>query len=97
MYANAVAFAYSIEPSSNSNFRRTLFATLAFATAAIVGWPFSLAVAVPLVFEELFVYGADTVSPKDRFSWMTARWTRLIKCGLVAGLLLVCLSINLCA
>lgn len=89
MYANMIAFAYALEPSSNKNWRRTLFATLAFATGAIVGWPFSAAVAIPFIFEEMFLYSGDTVSPKDRLFWRIARWRRLVVCGLVAALLLV--------
>ena len=69
--------------------RRTLFVTLAYATGAIVGWPFSLAVAIPFVFEELFMYGADTVVPEKRGVWRAARWIRMVECGLIALLLLV--------
>ncbi|KAJ3558974.1 hypothetical protein NM688_g620 [Phlebia brevispora] len=89
MYANAIAFSYAMEPANNKNMRRALFATLYFATGALVGWPFALAVAIPFVFEELFLYGTDTVSPMQRSSWMITRWTRLIKCGLVSLLLLI--------
>lgn len=89
MYANTVAFACSIEPASHKNIKRTLFASLAFATGAFVGWPFALAVAIPFVFEELFLYGTDSVSPMQRNSWIMSRWFRMIKCGFVALLLLV--------
>ncbi len=89
MYLNAIGFAYFIEPTTSINFRRTLLATLAFATGALVGWPFSIAVALPFVFEELFLFGKDTVSPKSVFSWRLKRFSRLVQCGLVAALLLV--------
>ena len=89
MYANTIAFAFSIEPASHKSIKRTLFATVAFATGAFVGWPFALAVAIPFVFEELFLYGTDMVSPKQRASWAMSRWFRMIKCGFVALLLLV--------
>lgn len=89
MYFNTVAFAVSMEPTTSRNKRRTMLATLAYAAGALVGWPFSIAVAVPFVFEELFLYGGDTVSPQARFGWQVARWGRLIVCGLVAALLLV--------
>lgn len=92
MYANTVAFAFTLEPTNNQNMRRTLFATLAFAVGAIVGWPFALAVAIPFVFEELFLFSGDTVSPSSRVSWMLQRWGRLTVCGLAAALLLVCLQ-----
>ena len=89
MYANTLAFSYSLEPTANRNIRRTLFTTMAFASGAIVGWPFSLAVALPFVFEELFLYGADRVTPQTRFSWMIARWKRFLTCTAVAALLAV--------
>ncbi|KAI0696466.1 Alg9-like mannosyltransferase family-domain-containing protein [Cytidiella melzeri] len=55
MYFNCTGFAYFIEPTTSTNMRRTLFATMAFATGALIGWPFSIAVALPFVFfEELF-------------------------------------------
>ncbi|KAI0094255.1 glycosyltransferase family 22 protein [Irpex rosettiformis] len=89
MYFNAIGFTYFIEPTNNSNFRRTLLATLAFATGALVGWPFAIAVALPFVFEELFLFGKDQVSPMNVTSWRIKRWTRLIQCGLVAALLVL--------
>lgn len=95
MYANSVAFALSVEAPSKTNFRRTLLTTLTFATGAIVGWPFALAVAIPFVFEELFLYGSDTVSPKEKSSWMVARWLRLVQSGLIALLLLVCCEVSI--
>ncbi|TFY64294.1 hypothetical protein EVJ58_g2719 [Rhodofomes roseus] len=89
MYANAIAFSYALEPSSNKNMRRTMFSTLAFATGAIVGWPFSLAVAIPFVFEELFLYGTDKVTSENKTSWMIARWRRMFTCAAVAALLFI--------
>ena len=89
MYAITLAFSWSLKPSKTRDLRRTLFSTLAYATGAIVGWPFALAVAIPFVFEELFVYGADTVTPDTRLPWTIARWTRLIACGAIASLIFV--------
>ncbi|EMD41849.1 glycosyltransferase family 22 protein [Gelatoporia subvermispora B] len=89
MYANTLAFSYTLEPASNQNLRRTLFATMAFAAGAIVGWPFSLAVALPFVFEELFLYGADRVSSQAKMSWISARWKRFLTCAAIATLLAI--------
>ncbi|KAH7930611.1 glycosyltransferase family 22 protein [Leucogyrophana mollusca] len=89
MYATTLAFSYSVEPSSLANKQRTLFATLLFATGAIVGWPFALALAIPFVFEELFVLGADRVESSTRHLWMVSRWRRLFTAGLVASLIFV--------
>lgn len=89
MYATTIAFAYSLEPSSIKNKRRTLFATMLFATGAIVGWPFALALSLPFVFEELLVFGGDRVNPSSRRSWMISRWKRLFIAGLVSALIFV--------
>lgn len=89
MYANTIAFAHALEPPSSDNMRRTLLATLAFATGAVVGWPFSLAVAIPFVFEELFVSGTDKVTSEAKSSWFVGRWKRMITSAATALLLLV--------
>ncbi|GJJ13352.1 hypothetical protein Clacol_007604 [Clathrus columnatus] len=74
---------------SLSNNRRTLLATIAFAAGAIIGWPFSLLIAVPYVFEELFVYGIDRVPPELRTKWQFRRFRRLVTCGLIASTLFI--------
>jgi alpha-1,2-mannosyltransferase len=89
MYANTLAFSYAIQPSSNANVERTFFATLCFAAGATVGWPFSILVAVPFVFEELFVRGLDRVSGNAYEKWVITRWQRLFGSGAVAALLFV--------
>ncbi|KAI0673573.1 glycosyltransferase family 22 protein [Trametes maxima] len=89
MYANTLAFAYALEPPSSDNLRRTLFATLAFATGAVVGWPFSLAVAIPFVLEALLVDGTDKVTPETRSSWLVGRWKQVLTSAGVAALLFV--------
>lgn len=89
MYAATLAFAYSIIPSSSRNPHRTLYVTLLFATGAIVGWPFSLALAIPFVFEELFVFSGDKVPATARPTWMMDRWKRLFGCGVLAALIFV--------
>lgn len=89
MYTSTLACAYAFIPSSTSNKTRTLAATVLFALGAIVAWPFALALAIPFVFEELFVYGSDTVTPERRLSWWGGRTTRLIGSGLAAALIFV--------
>lgn len=93
MYTGTLAFAYSIIPSSSRESQRTLYATLLYATGAIVGWPFALALAVPFVIEELFVYSGDKVPADSRLTWTVKRWRRLFGCGAIAALLLVRLSV----
>ncbi|KAF9469842.1 glycosyltransferase family 22 protein [Collybia nuda] len=87
MYMNLFAFSHAMEPASFRNSRRTLMATLSFATGAIVGWPFSLALAVPFVFEELFVFGTDRVPAEMYQSWLLKRWKRFFGAGVVAVLI----------
>lgn len=89
MYTNTLAFSYALEPPSVPNNRRTLIATLLFATGGIVGWPFSLALAIPYVLEELFVRGADIVTPNEETVWMLTRLRRLVVSGALAALLFV--------
>lgn len=91
MYACTLAFSYALAPASLSDNRRTIASTILFATAGIVGWPFALALAVPFVFEELFVFSADRVAPEVKRSWMAKRWIRLITAGLTAFVIFVSL------
>ncbi|KAJ6575449.1 glycosyltransferase family 22 protein [Mycena capillaripes] len=89
MYMSTFAFSYALAPSSAQNNRRTLAATLLFATGAIIGWPFALALSVPFVFEELFIFSADRVAPEIRTLWMFNRWKRLVTAGLAASLIFI--------
>ncbi|KAJ7847854.1 glycosyltransferase family 22 protein [Mycena leptocephala] len=89
MYMTTFAFSYALAPSSAQNKQRTLAATVLFATGAIVGWPFALALAVPFVFEELFIFSADRVAPEIRMPWMFNRWKRLFTAGLAAALIFI--------
>ncbi|KAJ7204337.1 glycosyltransferase family 22 protein [Mycena pura] len=89
MYMTTFAFSYALEPSSAQNNRRTAAATILFATGAIVGWPFALALSIPFVFEELFIFGADRVAPEIRMLWMLNRWKRLLSAGLAASLIFI--------
>ncbi|KAG6841767.1 hypothetical protein C0991_007096 [Blastosporella zonata] len=89
MYMTMFAFSFAIDRPSYINSRRTMMATLSFATGAIIGWPFALALAIPFVFEELFIFGADLVTPEVYQSWLFKRWTRLFVAGLCAALIIV--------
>jgi alpha-1,2-mannosyltransferase len=89
MYANTLGFAYAVEPASSANRRRTFMATLAFATGAIIGWPFALVVAIPFVFEELFMRGVDHISAEAYVGAMFKRWQRLFTAGAAAALIAV--------
>ncbi|KAJ3504710.1 hypothetical protein NLJ89_g7791 [Agrocybe chaxingu] len=89
MYTTALACSYAFIPTTTKNKHRTLAATLLFAVGGIVGWPFALALSIPFIIEELFVYGADVVTPESRLAWMTSRFTRLFGAGLAALLIFI--------
>lgn len=89
MYTTMFAFSYAMEPSSLKNGRRTILATSTFATGAIAGWPFAIALAIPFVYEELFIFGGDLVSSAAYQSWIFARWKRLARAGILASLIFV--------
>lgn len=89
MYFVALASAFNMEPSSSKNPRRTLLVTTFFATAAIVGWPFSLALSIPFVVEELFLYAGDIVPAAEKSKWIVNRWLRFARSIATAALIFV--------
>lgn len=89
MMCNMMAFSYAFEPPSRLNNHRTMLAVFYFALGGIVGWPFSLAVAIPFVLEEMFAYGKDRIKPEVWQTWIMSRWARLVQAGVTASLLLV--------
>jgi alpha-1,2-mannosyltransferase len=88
MYFVTLGFAFAVKPVSNDN-RRTYLATLCFAISAIVGWPFSVVLAVPFVIEELFVVGLQAVPEGQGAVWARARFQRLFLAGMLGLLTLV--------
>lgn len=56
-----------------------------FTIGAVLGWPFALAIAIPFIVEELFVFGADQVAAKEKLEWQLNRGIRLLLCGAVAA------------
>ncbi|KAJ7597477.1 glycosyltransferase family 22 protein [Mycena floridula] len=89
MYTTTLAFAASIGPASAQGSHRTRAATLLFATGAIVGWPFAIALAIPFVFEQLFIFGKDKVASGSYVSWILSRWKRLFTFGILASMLFI--------
>ena len=89
MYFVTLASAFNMEPSSSKNPKRTLVVTTLFATAAIVGWPFALALSLPFVMEELFLYAGDIVPAVDKPKWMVSRWMRFARSVAIAALIFV--------
>ncbi|CAH7668169.1 Alg9-like mannosyltransferase family-domain-containing protein, partial [Phakopsora pachyrhizi] len=80
LHSITLAYSYALEPvKSSSQARcRTLFAIFFFAAAALVGWPFVGALAIPFVFEELSMFGDDEVMPASRPGWAFSRLIRLV-------------------
>jgi len=91
MYFVTLASAFNMEPPSSRNPRRTLLVTTFFATAAIVGWPFALALSIPFVVEELFLYAGDIVPAADKSKWVVTRWLRFARSVATAALIFVSL------
>ena len=89
MYFVTLASAFNMEPPSSRNPRRTLLVTTFFATAAIVGWPFALALSIPYVLEELFLYAGDIVPAAGKSRWMVSRWLRFVRSVATAALIFV--------
>lgn len=89
MYTTTFAFAFALEPAGLARYKRTFAATFLFAVGAIVGWPFSLALAIPFVAEEMLVCGSDKVAAGEVRTWRLTRWRNQIAAGLLATLIFV--------
>jgi alpha-1,2-mannosyltransferase len=89
MYANMLAWSYAFDLPSRLNNQRTLLACVFFAAGAVVGWPFSAALAVPFVLEEMFAFGRDHIKSNAWNAWLTQRWIRLARSVALASLVLV--------
>ena len=89
MYTTSLAMAYAFPRASIKNATRSFSATLIFAFGALGGWPYALVIALPYVFEELFLYGADAVPETEVRKWILRRWSRWILAVLVASLLAI--------
>lgn len=66
-----------------------MLACIFFALGALVGWPFSAALAIPFVLEEMLVYGKDRIKTEVYGTWLAQRWTRIIQSTIWASALLV--------
>jgi len=91
MYFATLASAFNMEPPSSRNPKRTLLVTTLFATAAIVGWPFALALSIPFVVEELTLYAGDIVPVADKSKWMVSRLLRFARSVATAAVIFVSL------
>lgn len=87
MYTTMLALSYAFIPPSNKDSERTLATVVYFTIGAVLGWPFALAIAIPFVVEELFVFGADEVAAKEKLDWQLNRGIRLLLCGALAAII----------
>jgi len=74
MYTTSIAMGLAMAPAGARSTIRTWRATLAFAVGALGGWPFGLVIALPYVWEELFMRGSDAKCVRVRrvAQWLAA-------------------------
>ena len=89
MYFVTLASVFNMEPPSSRNPQRTLLVTTFFAIAAIIGWPFALALSIPFIVEELFLYAGDIVLAAEKLKWMVNRWLRFMRSVATAALIFI--------
>lgn len=58
---------------------RAYKATFLSAVGAIVGWPFSAALGIPFVLEQLFTTGGEIAVGQDKQNLMIKRWDTMLK------------------
>ncbi len=83
LYAALIGGAAFLAPVDSGLLRITL-GVVSFAAGAIIGWPFSVVLGVPLVFEQLFLRGTEKVK-KGTEAGHAAKRARNLFVALVAG------------
>ncbi|GAA6002322.1 dolichyl-P-Man:Man(6)GlcNAc(2)-PP-dolichol alpha-1,2-mannosyltransferase [Rhodotorula paludigena] len=84
MYFVMLGAAASLSPVEGG-WKRISFATLSFAIAGIVGWPFAVVLGVPLVLEQLFVRGTQQKVPAGQTALWASKRARNFGIALVLG------------
>jgi alpha-1,2-mannosyltransferase len=76
MYTTTLALSYGFHPATSTatGTARAVKATVWTAIGAILGWPFSAALSIPFVLEQLFLTGGDIVVGGARESLRARRW-----------------------
>lgn len=102
MHATTLAFSSCLYPArlpandpsvlsspSQRPFRpeRLLLSTLSFAAGAVLGWPFAIILAIPFVFEQLFLRGDDMLANGKYSHWIASRWSSAIGAAFISALL----------
>ena len=86
-----LAFSYSFHPATSdpTGIKRTYRATFFIALGAIVGWPFSAALGIPFVIEQLFLTGGDVAVGAERPKLTMKRWSTMLGAVSVAACIAV--------
>ncbi|ORX39298.1 putative mannosyltransferase [Kockovaella imperatae] len=86
MYTTLLACSYSFHPATSDSIgiSRIRKATFFVALGAIVGWPFSAAIGIPLVFEYLFLTGGDVAVGGARSTLTAKRWQSMISAVVIS-------------
>ncbi len=81
MYTTMMACSYSFHPATSTpaGIARTYRAVFFVALGAILGWPFSAALGLPLVLEHMFLTGGDVAVGKERTTLRKKRWETMLK------------------
>jgi len=92
MYTTLLASSYWFHPATSTptGTSRAYKATLLFAVGAIVGWPFSAALAIPFVLEQLFTTGGEIAVGQDKQNIMAKRWDTMLRAIALGASFSVC-------
>lgn len=80
MYTTLLAFSYGFHPATSTptGQSRAIKTTVWVAVGAIVGWPFSAALGVPFVLEQLFLTGGDVAVGGAREGLRAKRFSTMV-------------------
>lgn len=97
MYCVFMAFSYALKPVSDIDRSRTYWVVFWVGLGALGGWPFAALVGIPFAFEEILIFGRDTMRQEDGTilrsvagpNWRLRRCIRLAEAILFNGIGLV--------
>ncbi|CAO3703131.1 unnamed protein product [Rhizopus stolonifer] len=101
MYCVFMAFSYALKPVSDIDRTRTYWVVFWVGLGALGGWPFAALVGIPFAFEEILIFGRDTMRQEDGTilrsvagpNWRLRRCIRLAEAILFNGIGLVFLLV----
>lgn len=93
MWCTFMAYSYILRPPTHMNDKRTNYAVFWLGLGSLLGWPFSGAIGIPFLIEELLVYGRETVMSAQGHAvqfvrpanWRVQRLMRLAKAVAFSG------------